>query len=101
MLSVWNCTDDGLYMNDAAGLAACVEQTLQWDIRSHSQRAQKIDSFSVLLDGVRFRFRIDLAAAAITVESCTLETHASDVPAPAAAATAAVAEEDKVDGIAS
>ena len=65
--------DEGLYQDDPASLRQCVEQTLQWDIRSHSQRAQGVDTFSVLLDGVRFRFTVDAAQAAIVVHTCALE----------------------------
>lgn len=62
----------------------CVRQTLQWDIRSHHQRAQGIPTFSVLLDGVRFRFALDLAAKTIEVVSCALEHAVQAVGAPAA-----------------
>ncbi len=70
-----------------------MQQTLQWDIRSHHQRAQGIAAFSVLLDGVRFRFHIDAPARTITVTECFLEPDSPDT-GMALPANPAVATED-------
>lgn len=61
----------GLYQNDTEALRQCLVQTLQWDIRSNSQRSRGLANFSVLLDGIRFQYRIE--GHALLVNSCTLE----------------------------